>query len=138
MNHEQIEGFAALFGTVPKLTEIEIRHEGATLRLRRNTLAPVALSPVASPPGALAPEVTTPTPPRPTLVTAEHVGVFQAGKVAPGETVKAGQVLGQIDTMRLLSDCKAPRAGVLAAVLVEDGQPVEYGQPLFELRPEEN
>lgn len=70
------------------------------------------------------------------VVRAEHVGIVHP-QVPLGTIVKAGQPLGQIDTMRLLSDCKAPRAGKLAQILVEDGQPVEYGQPLFELAPEE-
>jgi acetyl-CoA carboxylase biotin carboxyl carrier protein len=132
MNHKQIEGFAALFGEVPRLTEMEIRHEGATLRMRRKTatmaLQPTSLSPVAAPVEAAS--LTH-------YVKAEHVGVIHP-LVEVGALVKLGQVLGQIDTMRLLSDCRAPVAGTLLQVLVEEGQPVEYGQPLFELAPEGN
>ncbi|MBB6052091.1 acetyl-CoA carboxylase biotin carboxyl carrier protein [Armatimonas rosea] len=134
MNHEQIEGFAALFGAVPKLTEIEVRHEGATLRMRRNppalTVAPAAVASTSEGGTALSQA------PKPSFVTAEHVGVFHLARVAVGEKVKAGQPLGQIDTMHLLSDCKAPIAGTIAALLVEEGQPVEYGQALIELTPE--
>lgn len=136
MNHEQIEGFAALFADIPKLTEIEVRHEGATLRLRRNTIAPPPRpqsAPASTPTGSA-----TPTASKVTSLCAEHVGVFHRGAVAVGDRVKAGQVLGQIDTMRLLSDCKAPRAGTIVGLLVDEGQPVEYGQPLIELGPEEN
>jgi acetyl-CoA carboxylase biotin carboxyl carrier protein len=128
MNHEQIEGFAALFGEVPRLTEMEIRHEGATLRMRRKAVGIAAT--VASAPPPLAPSSTSSH-----CIKAEHVGVIHP-LVEVGTSVKAGQVLGQIDTMRLLSDCKAPVAGKLLLVLVEEGQPVEYGQPLFELVPE--
>jgi acetyl-CoA carboxylase biotin carboxyl carrier protein len=132
MNHEQIEGFAALFGAVPKLTEIEVRHEGATLRMRRN---PPAL---AVAPTAVASSSEGSQAPKPVFVTAEHVGVFHLARIAAGDKVKAGQTVGQIDTMHLLSDCKAPIAGTIAALLVEEGQPVEYGQALIELTPEEN
>lgn len=133
MNHEQIEGFAALFGAVPRLTEIEVRHEGSTLRLRRNVATvppPQGLAPpprVESPAAALAS----------TSVSAEHVGVFHPLALQQGDTVKVGQVLGQIDTMRLLSDCKAPVSGKLIGIFAEEGQPVEYGQPLFEIAREE-
>ena len=127
MNHEQIEGFAALFGEVPRLTEMEIRHEGATLRMRRKVTAPVPAPREALLESAPSAQLT-----RSHCITAEHVGVVHP-LVEVGASVKAGQVLGQIDTMRLLSDCMAPVAGKLLQVLVEDGQPVEYGQPLFEL-----
>ena len=64
------------------------------------------------------------------------VGVFHAlgGKpVAAGDHVRAGQALGHIETMRLMNDCLAPIDGVVERVRVESDQPVEYGQPLFEL-----
>ena len=131
MNHEQIEGFAALFGETPRLTEIEIRHEGATLRMRRAVAAPVVAAALPAQIASSAPAISLAQ-----VVQAEHVGIVHP-LVALGTVVKAGQTLGQIDTMRLLSDCKAPRAGKLTQILVEDGQPVEYGQPLFELAPEE-
>ena len=134
MNHEQIEGFAALFSAVPRLTEIEVRSEGASLRLRRS-VGPPLMAPATT---ETAPSLmVTPVSPSLLFVTAEHVGVVQLAPVAVGELVQAGQVLAQIDTMRLLSACKAPVTGKLVSLLVEEGQPVEYGQPLFEIAPEE-
>ena len=137
MNHEQIEGFAALFTEAPCLTEIEIRHEGATLRMRRATASPLPTlqpSPV-TPPASSTLSIPAPTDTR--VVTAEHVGVIHS-VVEVGILVKSGQVLAQIDTMRLLSDCKAPLSGKLVEVLVGEGQPVENGQPLFTIVPEES
>ena len=135
MNHEQIEGFAALFGTVPKLTEIEIRHEGVSLRLRRNSQRVASVEPQL-PAQISSVSPLSPSPPL-TLVRAEHVGVFHPLSVTLGQQIKQEQTLGQIDTMRLLSDCKAPTAGTLTQILAEEGQAVEYGQPLFELTPED-
>jgi acetyl-CoA carboxylase biotin carboxyl carrier protein len=133
MNHDQIEGIASVFRDVPKLTEIEVKHEGMTLRLRRSVRSGVS-SP--RPPVTLTPDSQVPV-----VVVAQHVGTFQSlGDMSPlvGATVKAGQLLGRVDTMRLLSDCAAPCTGKLLAIHVEAGQPVEYGQPLFEIQPEES
>ena len=48
-----------------------------------------------------------------------------------GQAVKAGQALCIIEAMKLLNEIEADRDGVVKAVLVENGQPVEYGEPLF-------
>jgi acetyl-CoA carboxylase biotin carboxyl carrier protein len=48
-----------------------------------------------------------------------------------GHAVKAGQTLCIIEAMKLLNEIEADRDGVVKAVLVENGQPVEYGEPLF-------
>jgi len=48
-----------------------------------------------------------------------------------GQAVKAGQTLCIIEAMKLLNEIEADRDGVVRAVLVENGQPVEYGEPLF-------
>ena len=71
-------------------------------------------------------------------VKAGLVGIFRAGHppLAVGDSVRESQIVGQIEAMRLMNECFAPRAGVVATVLVEDGQPVEYGQPLFQIMPE--
>jgi acetyl-CoA carboxylase biotin carboxyl carrier protein len=48
-----------------------------------------------------------------------------------GQTVKAGDTLCIIEAMKLLNEIEAEVGGVIKEVLVENGQPVEYGQPLF-------
>lgn len=50
---------------------------------------------------------------------------------AVGDTVKKGQVLGLIETMKLMNEVECDRDGVITAVLIENEQVVEYGQPLF-------
>ena len=51
--------------------------------------------------------------------------------VQVGQTVKAGDVLCIVEAMKMMNQIKADKAGVIEAVLVENGQPVEYDQPLF-------
>jgi acetyl-CoA carboxylase biotin carboxyl carrier protein len=48
-----------------------------------------------------------------------------------GQTVAAGDIVCIIEAMKLLNEIEADQSGVIKAVLVENGQPVEYGQPLF-------
>lgn len=50
-----------------------------------------------------------------------------------GEPVKKGQVLGLIEAMKLMNEIECERDGVITEILVADGQPVEYGQPLFRI-----
>ena len=72
------------------------------------------------------------------------VGIFRAGSradTAPrtevGATVQAGEVLGYVEAMGVMNDVEASCAGRVGEIAVEDGQPVEYGQPLFVLGPED-
>jgi len=51
--------------------------------------------------------------------------------VEVGQTVKEGQVVCIIEAMKLMNEIEADRSGTIKAILVENGQPVEYGQPLF-------
>lgn len=65
-------------------------------------------------------------------VLAPMVGVFHAtdGICKVGSTISAGQVIGTIESMKLLNDVVSDLSGVVTEVLVEDGMPVEYGQAL--------
>lgn len=139
MDYERIEQMVRVLRESPRLSEVEVRQSGSTLRLRR---APLFASParhmVAPRParagggnGALSPAA----PPAATTVTAELVGVFRVARppAGPGDQVVERQIIGHIESMRLSNDCVAPSGGRIAAVLVEDGQPVEYGQPLFSI-----
>ena len=74
------------------------------------------------------------------IVPAPMLGIFfrrpgpeEAPFVEPGASVVSGQVLGIIEAMKTLNHVTAPRDGVVAAILAEDGGSVEYGSPLFRL-----
>lgn len=76
--------------------------------------------------------------PRGHIVTAPMVGTFYRSMspeappfVALGQRVQLGEVLCIIEAMKVMNQIEADKAGVVKAALVETGQPVEYGQPLF-------
>jgi acetyl-CoA carboxylase biotin carboxyl carrier protein len=76
------------------------------------------------------------------IVKSPIVGTFYAGAspdagpfVRVGDTVTAGQTVCIIEAMKLMNEIEADISGEVARVLVENGQPVEYGEPLFALRP---
>jgi acetyl-CoA carboxylase biotin carboxyl carrier protein len=73
-------------------------------------------------------------------VTSPFVGTFyrkpnpdSPNYVAMGDKVDKGQVLCIVEAMKLMNEIEADVAGTITAILVEDGQPVEYGQPLFKI-----
>lgn len=74
------------------------------------------------------------------LVTSPLVGVFYAAPaedaqpfVAVGDKVKKGQTLAIVEAMKLMNDIECEFDGTVTEILVENGQPVEYGQPLFRI-----
>jgi acetyl-CoA carboxylase biotin carboxyl carrier protein len=75
-------------------------------------------------------------------VTSPFVGTFyrkpnpdSANYVSLNEKVNKGQVLCIVEAMKLMNEIEADIAGTVVAILVEDGAPVEYGQPLFKILP---
>ncbi|MDE2148283.1 MAG: acetyl-CoA carboxylase biotin carboxyl carrier protein [Gammaproteobacteria bacterium] len=117
--------------------------------------APPPAITVASPPAAPAtPPAAPAAPPPPTsppepagvvnrhLVRAPMVGTFYRAPspgaksfVEVGQTVRQGQTLCIIEAMKMLNQIEADRAGVVAEILSDDGQPVEFDQPLFAIEP---
>lgn len=96
--------------------------------------------PAPVPPLAVAPaaEPAEPAEPEGHAVKAPMVGTFYRSSapgaqsfVEIGHSVKAGDTLCIIEAMKLMNEIEADASGVIKAILVENGQPVEYGQPLF-------
>ena len=101
---------------------------------------PVALA--AAPAAAVAPASGPATEPEPGqeghVVKAPMVGTFYRSPspdakvfVEVGQAVKEGDTICIIEAMKLMNEIEADASGVVKAILVENGQPVEYGQPLF-------
>lgn len=135
--NEDVPRLAALLHETD-VDEIEITIGDKTVRVRRQVASPDAVAPPADP-DAAAPSETGPA----ALVTigAEAVGVFYRARegeetslVAEGATVEERQVLAFIDVLGVPHEVLAPAAGTVARFLVNDGEPVAYGQPLVEFR----
>jgi acetyl-CoA carboxylase biotin carboxyl carrier protein len=119
------------------LTEIEYEAAGQRIRVVRNGIA-------AAPPVAVAPAVVpTITDDRGDVVpinavTSPMVGTVYLGlepDAAPfvnvGDSVEKGQTLVIIEAMKVMNQIPSPRAGKVTGILISDGQPVEYGEPLL-------
>jgi acetyl-CoA carboxylase biotin carboxyl carrier protein len=133
------------------IAELELRQdaEGHSLRITRkttpdpvviNTVAPVAAAALQSVPAAVAPGAESPPTPAPSGYTQKSpmVGTFYraASPTATpffevGQRVEVGQTVCIIEAMKILNQIEAEKAGILSAILAENGQPVEYGQPLL-------
>jgi len=127
------------------INEIEIKEGEESVRISRGgsiVAAPVAApvvaaaAPVAAPAAAPAAEA-APAAPAGHTVNSPMVGTFYRSPApsAPafievGKTVKAGDVICIVEAMKMMNQIEADKSGVIEAILVEDGQPVEFDQPL--------
>lgn len=130
--------------TASDLSELEYQHDGSTLRLVKNP-APAAPStlgrqapPVSAKPAPFTGVVAAPA--APAEVCSPVYGVVHLRPspaeppfVAVGEAVTAGRTLCVIEAMKVFNEVRAEHAATIDAVLVDSGQEVESGQPLFRL-----
>lgn len=146
------------------ISEFELERGDVKVRIKRGAEAaaplithavPMATMPIAAPPQPGHSSITAATPPAnpsaaPVAVAEEDlhavkspiVGTFYEAPgpgalpfVKPGDQVAAGQVLCIIEAMKLMNEIESDISGEVVKVLVSNGQPVEYGQPLFAIRP---
>jgi len=142
-----------------EIAEFELEEEGMKLRIRKAGPAP---SNHAGPPGPLsaaiatlphpavpAPRAAAPEPPPAaeeeaglTVVKSPIVGTFYRTPdpnappfVNVGDRIRVGQVLCIIEAMKLMNEIEAEVAGEVVRIHHESGQPVQYGEPLFTIRP---
>ena len=138
------------------VAEIEIKEGEESVRISRVNqnmmvsapamaapMTTVAAAPAAAPaptpaPAAAPPASAEPTEPSGHLVRAPMVGTFYRAAsptarafVEEGQSVKSGDTLCIIEAMKLLNQIEADKTGTIKSILVENGQPVEYNQPLF-------
>lgn len=157
MDFKQIKELISLINATD-ITDLEIQDGEFSLRLRKREEVPSPAGPVALPelssvstpaepvpgPGAQAP--TAPPERLGSLVEvcAPMVGTFYRAPapdappyVEVGDLIAPGQVLFIIEAMKMMNEIEAEIQGVVRQILVENGEPVEYGQPLLLVEPRE-
>jgi len=155
MKPEDIEDLKQLieFLKENQVAEFDLDRGDMKIRLKFNqAVTPVAAPALAHVPLVAAPGVPTappaaaaPPPAEPEsdlrIVKSPIVGTYygspspgSAPFVSPGDHVEKGQVICIVEAMKLMNEIEADSSGEIVRCLVTDGQPVEYGQPLFSIR----
>lgn len=104
-------------------------------------VAPMAVAPAAAPAAAVAAGDSAPAADEHHVVDSPMVGTFYRAPspdastfVELGDRVQVGQTLCIIEAMKLMNEIESDAAGVVEAILVDNGGPVQFGQPLFKIR----
>ncbi|HTL47028.1 MAG TPA: acetyl-CoA carboxylase biotin carboxyl carrier protein [Verrucomicrobiae bacterium] len=135
------------------LCEIELEKEGMKLKLRKNIAGQIVMErPMAMPQGGFAPRheggaaqvhdvPSAEVPMGGTLVRSPMVGTFysapapdQPPYASVGQTIKEGDVLCIVEAMKLMNEIKSDVSGVIEEILVDNGDPIEFDQPLFRIK----
>jgi acetyl-CoA carboxylase biotin carboxyl carrier protein len=129
-----------------EIDELEVTEGKGSVRIRCNTpLQPPAVMAVNSAPlphPVDVPAITTPPIPSSHQVRSPMVGLFYRSPspgekpfVAVGQTVKVGDALCIVEAMKMMNKIEADQAGVITAIFIEDGQPIEFDEPLMAIEP---
>jgi biotin carboxyl carrier protein len=131
MNLDRVEAILKLLQRQEHVGELSVEGSGWRLQARRGRefLIPSDEEP---------PPQEAPLAPAVSSVRAGMVGVFRASEkpLRAGDPVAPGATVGNIDSMGILNPVTVEEAGFVTGLLVEDGDPVEYGQELLSLSPE--
>jgi len=141
IDHDLIRDLAKLLDETG-LTEIAFERDGVSVRVARYSGANMGAGRPAESPVVVTAAAPVPAPidpaQHPGLVASQMVGTAYRGPepgarpfVEVGSQVKAGETLLIIEAMKTMNQIPAPRSGTVIQILVEDGQPVEYGEPLM-------
>jgi len=142
IDHDVIRDLAKLLEETG-LSEIEFQRDGVSIRVARNSGPPASRPrPPESqvPPPVTVAAAASPIDPtqHPGVVASPMVGTAYLGPspgarpfVEIGAQVKVGDILIIIEAMKTMNQIPAPRPGTVTQILVEDGRPVEYGEPLM-------
>ncbi|MGE0845099.1 MAG: acetyl-CoA carboxylase biotin carboxyl carrier protein [Flavobacteriaceae bacterium] len=139
IDKDLIRELASLLGETD-LSEIEIEQEGLRVRVAR-TMTVQASAPALAAPAPAAQPAAAPAAaaakPGGNAVTSPMVGTAYRSPepgapafIEVGKTVKTGETLLIVEAMKTMNPIPSPRAGTVKEILFEDGQPVEFGEPL--------
>jgi len=124
------------------VAEFDVDRGDLKLRLKFRDERPVVAAVPAAAASAVPSIVPAAVDPGLHLVKSPIVGTFygssspgSAAFVSPGDHVEKGQVIGIVEAMKLMNEIEADAAGEIVSCLVSNGQTIEFGQPLFAIRP---
>jgi acetyl-CoA carboxylase biotin carboxyl carrier protein len=129
------------------VAELELEESGQRVGLKlAGAGVPLAAAPLisAAPTATAAPTAgSAPTPPVGHLIKAPMVGTFyrapkpgQAPYVSKGDRVQKGQPLCIVEAMKLMNELESDVSGTVLEIMVENGKPVQFGQPLIRIQPD--
>jgi acetyl-CoA carboxylase biotin carboxyl carrier protein len=142
VDHDLIRELARLLDETG-LTEIEFERDGQRVRVARQAQVVAAAAPSPTPMEAAVPSLAADGGPidpakHPGVVTSPMVGTAYVAPepgarpfIEVGSRVRAGETLCIIEAMKTMNQIPSPRAGTVIQILIEDGQPVEFGEPLM-------
>ena len=132
MNLDRVEALLKLLQRQQHVGTLSVEGDGWRLHARRGDIFPMV------PPSETPVEEEAEAEDDRHVVRALAVGIYRAPEspVRDGDFISEGRQLGDIDSMRILNAVTTEHSGYVAEALVEDGDPVEYGQQLFVLTPE--
>jgi len=123
------------------ITELQVEKDGTKVKIRRERMLPVEMQPKPSVTVERTREAEEGGQ-RLVTITSPIVGTFYRSSspdappfVDVGSEVKKGQIVCIIEAMKLMNEIESEVDGIVVRVLVENGQPVEYGEPLFLIEP---
>lgn len=127
------------------ITELQIEKEGSKLKIKRDKfMSAFEHSAIVSKPASVPVEENAETVDEQKLNTINSpiVGIYYSAQspesppfVSVGSRVTKGQVLCIVEAMKLMNEIESDKDGTIAKILIENGQPVEYGEPLFLIDP---
>ena len=141
------------------ISDFEMEKEGFKIKLRRTdgtktedvhvqhylppaSAAPIPMPPAAAPAAAPAPAAAEPAVSNDPEIKSPMIGSFYSAPspesesyVEVGDHVTADTVVCIVEAMKVMNEIKAEMSGVITEILIENGSPVEFGQPLFRVRP---
>jgi acetyl-CoA carboxylase biotin carboxyl carrier protein len=153
MNQKEIKELIE-FLVEKDIAEFELERGDVKIRIKRAQVVGGTVSGVASSAAPAVPPLAFPAPSAPVtaasgaeseegidIIKSPIVGTFYEASspgvpafVKEGDTVSVGQVLCIVEAMKLMNEIESEAAGQIVKILVSNGQPVEYGQPLFKIR----
>ena len=147
MDFQQIKELITLVNSTD-IADVEIEEEDFRIRIRKerteaNFVAVPGVDKAAPPPAESSPEQIVERNGALVTVTAPMVGTFYRAPapdadpfIQVGETITQGQILYIIEAMKMMNEIESEVKGVIKQILVENGEPVEYGQPLLLVDPQ--